>query len=1161
MKSLAHFAVTFVVSFGVTALQPGLGQTSSTPVIFFSDLDGGPNTGGQNNAGTFVTLYGKNFGTSRGSSVVTTGGGQAAAYPLWTDTKLTIQIGAAAATGNITVTTAGGTSNGVPFTVRPGNIYFVATTGNNNNNGSFAAPWQTLLKARDAMQPGDISYALDGVSQLADDGQGWSAAMLLRNGGSPGAPKALVAYPGATVTIGSISGPSYGVRAVDSGSFTGHWTFAGLVLRGRNSAMALAGPSNNIRIIGNDISCPNGNGEVGCFATAKTSFVSFHGNNLHDAGAVNASSHYHGVYWSTDSNHIDMGWNTIANIRGCRGIQTHSSPLLGGGSSDPTGRNLFDLSIHDNLIHDTQCDAIILATVDPSRGRVEVYNNIIYNAGKGPNNPEGTGAWTCVNVPGTTANGTPGGGVVDVYNNTMYNCGSFATPPYGNANAAVENGGNNTSLKIRLRNNILYQPGAAPYLVIYGPADGIQGTNNLFFGNGPAPSNPNLTQSVSNNPLFANLSAFDFHLTASSPAANAGVSLPLARDYDGVPLPQGSGYPIGALALVGSSSTPVVVSVNPGSVGLSAQQSQQFTAAVTGSPNTSVNWSMNPSVGTLSFSGLYTAPASIASQQTVQVMATSVADPTRSAVATITLNPPVNVSVNPASASLNAGQNQQFTAAVTGSTNTAVTWSLSPASGTLSSNGLYTAPASVTSQQTVQVRATSVADPARSAVATITLNPPLAVSVNPATASLIAGQSQQFTAAVTGSSNTAVTWSLSAAAGSLSSTGLYTAPASVTSQQTVQVTATSVADPTRSAVATITLNPPVTVSVNPGAASLATGQSQQFTAAVTGSSNTAVTWSLSAAAGTLSSTGLYTAPASVASQQILQVIATSVADPTRSAAATITLNPPVTVTINPATASLTAGQTQQFTAAVSGSSNTAVTWSLGATAGSLSSTGLYTAPASVTSQQTVQVRATSVADPTRSAVATVTLNPPVTSGGFSVSYTPISATQVRVDWTAPAGQPSSDWIALSGTGSPNWWYVWYRYTGGATSGSAVVNLPPTPGYYEFHYYLKGSYTLKAKSETMPVGVTPFSLTTTTAAAAPGTPLTVRWNVPAGRPSNDSVGLYLVGAPNDQPVWRQYPNGATTGTFTMPAPATPGVYEFRWRIGYLAAARSTPIVVR
>jgi peptidoglycan/xylan/chitin deacetylase (PgdA/CDA1 family) len=80
----------------------------------------------------------------------------------------------------------------------------------------------------------------------------------------------------------------------------------------------------------------------------------------------------------------------------------------------------------------------------------------------------------------------------------------------------------------------------------------------------------------------------------------------------------------------------------------------------------------------------------------------------------------------------------------------------------------------------------------------------------------------------------------------------------------------------------------------------------------------------------------------------------------------------VALTISPTTATMYSGMTQQFTAVVSGTSNTAVTWST--TAGTITSSGLYTAPA-VTATKTAYVTATSVADSTKKATATVTVNP------------------------------------------------------------------------------------------------------------------------------------------------------------------------------------------
>ena len=170
----------------------------------------------------------------------------------------------------------------------------------------------------------------------------------------------------------------------------------------------------------------------------------------------------------------------------------------------------------------------------------------------------------------------------------------------------------------------------------------------------------------------------------------------------------------------------------------------------------------------------------------------------------------VTVSVSPASATLYGQQTKQFTATVTNTTNTAVSWSISPSNaGSISASGLYTAPSTISTQQTVTVTAISQANTAVSASATVTLMPTISVSVSPSSASLYGGQSKSFLATVTNTSNAAVTWSISpAGTGSIDSSGNYTAPATVTAQQTETVTATSQADTTKSATSAITLLPP-----------------------------------------------------------------------------------------------------------------------------------------------------------------------------------------------------------------------------------------------------------------------------------------------------------------------------------------------------------------
>jgi len=536
----------------LSALLFGFEVTSAAaqaPRIFYTDLESGPNTGGENNGGAFVTIVGKRFGASAGqSSYVTAGSGRVANYPCWSDTKICIQLGSGATTGSIVVNTPAGASNGVPFTVRAGKIHFVSTTGKDSNSGSFTSPWKTLLKVRDSMKPGDITYAMNGVSQTMDDGQGWNTCMLLDTGGTSGMPVAIVAYPGATVTMGNVRGnPGSAIRSRGRPN-AGNWVFAGLTLRGEAAVILAA--SDYWRFVNNDISCPNGDGPSACFETQLTSHIKFFGNNVHDTGTPKASALYHGVYFSTDSNHVEVGWNTVSNVHGCRGIQFHSSPMQGGGPNDSTGHNQYDLSVHDNIIHDTQCDGIIFATVDPSRGKVEAYNNIIYNAGKGPGNPESSGNWACIYAPGSTNTGPQGGGVIDIHNNTLFNCGTFASPPYDSSNAGIMNGAHNPNLVLQVSNNIVFESGKIPYLI--GTKTGIRGSNNLFFGSGSFSGFPQVVNTIAKDPLFFNLADNDFHLMTGTAAQHAGTDVGAGTDHDGLPRNTATGFDIGAYQYSGN---------------------------------------------------------------------------------------------------------------------------------------------------------------------------------------------------------------------------------------------------------------------------------------------------------------------------------------------------------------------------------------------------------------------------------------------------------------------------------------------------------------------------------------------------------------------------------------------------------------------------------
>jgi hypothetical protein len=65
---------------------------AAPPRIFFSDLESGPSSGGQNNNGVWVTIWGKGFGATQGTAAVTVGADAVASYSLCSDNKIIYQL-------------------------------------------------------------------------------------------------------------------------------------------------------------------------------------------------------------------------------------------------------------------------------------------------------------------------------------------------------------------------------------------------------------------------------------------------------------------------------------------------------------------------------------------------------------------------------------------------------------------------------------------------------------------------------------------------------------------------------------------------------------------------------------------------------------------------------------------------------------------------------------------------------------------------------------------------------------------------------------------------------------------------------------------------------------------------------------------------------------
>ena len=167
----------------------------------------------------------------------------------------------------------------------------------------------------------------------------------------------------------------------------------------------------------------------------------------------------------------------------------------------------------------------------------------------------------------------------------------------------------------------------------------------------------------------------------------------------------GQSWPSGPVSAYGSGTPTggVQIKITPASATVEEGGSLQFKATVTGTKNTAVNWSVTSGTGTITPSGLFTAPKL---QESDKVRAQSQANAARTSTASVTV-PPVGIKILPNSATVAPGGTQQFTAAVTGTVNKAVRWS-EAGNGKVTQTGLYTAPGT---KENDTVTATAVAHP------------------------------------------------------------------------------------------------------------------------------------------------------------------------------------------------------------------------------------------------------------------------------------------------------------------------------------------------------------------------------------------------------------------------------------------------------------------
>ena len=561
---------------------------------------------------------------------------------------------------------------------------------------------------------------------------------------------------------------------------------------------------------------------------------------------------------------------------------------------------------------------------------------------------------------------------------------------------------------------------------------------------------------------------------------------------------------------------------------LSQNYTTTCTATVTGQGKYNSNYTWSASAGSITSTGVYTAPANLPSSGNTVITATSVSDASKSASFTIALAPDTITGVSASCPSTSIGQGKVITCSATvkgtGSFSNGFTWSTS--GGNITSAGILTAPATGTS---VTITATSAEDSSKSAQVTLAVSPVLVISniaysVSGTTATVSWNLNMQANSAIAygttpgGGLNTPYNPSTTTSpsftlTGLTPSTTYYLAPYSFMTGQTVQQ---PIVITTTNGNATVT-----GVSVNCTALSLLLGASTGCSATVQGSGSysSAVNWSVSA--GTISNTGVLTAPLVGAS---VTVTATSVTDSTKSASLTLSLSSSASITgvaLSCKATTLADGSTTTCTPTVSssGSISTAVTFTT--SGGTISSTGVLTAPLTGTS---VTVTATSVANPKKSASVVISLTALPTITGVKVTC---QATSLTVNGSTPCAS------STTGTGSFTSAVTWSTSAGSITP--AGVLTAPANG---------SSVTVKATSTEDPTksGTTVVSLTAALAISNPhvtvtSTTVTVTWTLNSTQ-ANSAVSYSTPGSAES--ITPYNPSTSAQPTFTLNGfkPSTP-----------------------
>ncbi len=498
------------------------------PQLLYLDLIAAPTTGGENDAGAYVSLFGRNFGSDLSRVHVFFGTHEAAIYRHLGPSKgredvqqVTVQIGRIdPGEKPVRIVVDGRSSTEqVTFLPAPGDILFVDNVSGDDfraRKNRIDKPWRHLQTPTDGgalsdARPGDV-IVLRGRAPWTDVGYGNRWARFISQTGSQPTGKSghgfltIEAYPGEDVHYIAPPGTSGGIHGVGDGyeQFADWIVIAGLHIesdamsRSDGAPINLHAASDHWRVVNNELGpWPSRIDAKAAGISGNGAHVKFLGNHVHD---IDGGTLNHCIYLDTGANDVEIAFNHLHACHGGNIIQTFDNLGM---------RDLSQISIHHNVLHDGTRYGLNIADGTTS---VQVWNNLIYDTAY---------AGIRINVDAHM----PVNMLFE--HNSLWQLCKVKQP----VNAAVINTWNARSGTIFFRNNIF---AAGPKSSCsYGFQDDAQGSSISFARNLWVSLTPPSSERgpLIGEPRFRNAAAGDFTLLPGGAAEGAAIRSGVADDY------------------------------------------------------------------------------------------------------------------------------------------------------------------------------------------------------------------------------------------------------------------------------------------------------------------------------------------------------------------------------------------------------------------------------------------------------------------------------------------------------------------------------------------------------------------------------------------------------------------------------------------------------